>query len=493
MLLSELLTYLSEVKVRNFSECEVTDVEEDSSKISKGAIFVARRGVNFDGNAFVSEAFSRGACAAVTENETLNSASKTVIISKNASKTMAEIANALYGNVLLDMTVIGITGTKGKTSTLKILSECILSKGASLVTLGTLGIEIHGKIHEYYSSENTTPSSPFIYRILHRAYSIGCRFAIIEVSSQALSDFRVYGIPFDVCIFTNISRDHIGVNEHSDFDSYVRAKRSLFEDYGACCAIVNANDRNWSSIVKGCPRVIKVGVGCEHEYTHIHDTVYGCEFLLDGHRFLLPVGGEFNGVNAALAIVAAAFVLKCGIGQFFSAVSGVVIPGRYEVYMLRGIRIVIDFAHNARSVSAVSASVRKHTEGKLILVFGSVGGRCHSRRSELARAAEKFADLSVITSDNPGNESGEDIAREIFSNFTDKNKATVIPDREKAIIYAVAHAKAGDSILLLGKGQENYQLIGKEKIPFSERDIIMKLGAFRTTVSYSGDNSEIIN
>ena len=477
MLLSELLAGLCDVEVVNFRDCPVTDVDENSKRISRGAVFVARRGVSYNGNDFIDEALLRGACAVVTEERNTKSMSATLIISKNATKTMAEIANALYGDVLADMTVIGITGTKGKTSTLKILAECIAAKEKYYVTVGTLGVEIHASSNETYPTENTTPNSPFVYRMLKRAYRLGARIALIEVSSQALSEYRVYGIPFTVCIFTNISRDHIGVNEHKSFEDYLSAKRSLFIDYRPKLAIVNADDKSWNLVADGCPRVIKVGSGCEFEYSLIRDTLLSTEFSLCGKRFTLSVGGEFNGINAALALVAASFILGADVGEFADCLENVSIPGRYEVYSLNGIKIIIDFAHNGQSVSSLLSSVRQNTDGRIILVFGSVGERCHSRRAELASAAEKLADVSVITSDNPGRESPEAIAGEIYAAFRDKAKAKIIVDREKAILYALSLAKAADSVLLVGKGQENYQLTEKGKVYFSERDIIEKLGA----------------
>ena len=477
MLLSELLARLDDVCVENFRECRVRSVTQDSRCVSDGCVFVAREGTRTDGNLFAGDAAARGACAVVTEKVDLKKCSVTTIISKNATKTMAEIAKALYGDALLDMTIVGITGTKGKTSTLKILSECILSAGHYLVTVGTLGAEISASVCEHYDTENTTPDAPFIYKTLHRARSLGAKIAVVEVSSQALSELRVYGIPFTVCVFTNISHDHIGIHEHKSFEDYLLAKRSLFVDYKPRVAVVNSDDENWHRIADGCPRVIKVGAAGEYQYRHIAADAEHTAFSLCTETFSLSVGGAFNGMNAALALVTASEVLGCGIGDFAECLGNIRIPGRYELYRLRGIGIVIDFAHNGQSVAAIAESVRLHTHGRLILVFGSVGDRCHSRRAELARAAESAADLSVITSDNPGFESADAIAREIYSHFRDKSRAVIITDRAQAIRYAIDMAHDGDSVLLLGKGQESYQLTDKGRIYFSEREIIESLGA----------------
>lgn len=475
--LSELLERLDVLAVKNFSDSTVTSVEEDSERVTEGTVFVARRGVRYDGNDFIRDAVLRGACAVVTEDKDVVSLSVTTIISKNATKTMAEIAKAIYGDVLCNMTIIGITGTKGKTSTAKILSECILSMGKSLVTVGTLGAEIYAFAHETYSTENTTPNSPFIYKILHRAYLLGAKIAVIEVSSQALAEHRVYGIPFSVCIFTNLSYDHIGIYEHKSFEEYVLAKRSLFTDYGAKTAIVNSDIENSYNIAQGCARVIKVGVDGDVIFRHIKDSLYDTEFMLDGNSFKLSVGGEFNGMNAAMALIAASEVLNVGVLAFSDCLKNISIPGRYEVYSIGDVKIIIDFAHNGQSLKSILKSVRTHTEGRIILVFGSVGERCRSRRGELAAVAEKFADISVITSDNPGNESPQAIADEIYSLFNDKRKAVIITERERAIAHALKLAKAHDTVLLVGKGQESYQLTENGREFFSEREIIERAGA----------------
>ena len=477
MPLSELLLKLGDVEVKGFSESCVTAVSENSKEVKNGTVFVARRGLNFDGNNFIREAISLGACAVVTDNENIKTTEITMIISKNASKTMAEIAAALYSDAFRDMTVIGITGTKGKTSTLKILSECIMSAKKSLVTISTLGAEIYARQYEHYDTANTTPEAPFIYKILYRARALGVKFAVIEVSSQALAEYRVYGIPFTVCIFTNISRDHIGICEHRSFEDYFQAKRSLFRDFAPRTVIANANDKNWYRITEGCPRVIKVGTGCEYEYRNVRETLFESEFSLNGKSFAVSLGGEFNGINAALAIVAASVVLECDIDAFSDCLRRISVPGRYEVYLLGKIKIVIDFAHNAQSLTSLLKSVRRQTKGRIILVFGSVGERCLSRRGELASVAEKFSDIAVITSDNPGRESPEAIAYEIYSHFSDKRKAVTVTDREKAIIYAISAANHDDTVILAGKGQENYQLTECGRVYFSERDIIEKLGA----------------
>ena len=231
-------------------------------------------------------------------------------------------------------------------------------------------------------------------------------------------------------------------------------------------------------MTKGRTRVIKVGkTDSDYLYKPVFSSDEKSEFYVSGNKFYLSLGGEYNSKNAALALACASVLLGKDVASFGSCLTSIKVPGRYETYILNGVKIVIDFAHNGKSFEAICTSVAKNCEGRIILLFGSVGGRCYSRRRELAAAAERFADFSVITSDNPGNEPAERIANEIYSYFADKSKAKIVTDRERAIYFALSIASKKDIVLLLGKGQENYQLIGNTKVPFSEREILKKLGA----------------
>ncbi|MBQ3016856.1 MAG: UDP-N-acetylmuramyl-tripeptide synthetase [Clostridia bacterium] len=478
MQLSEIIAKLRDVKVESFIERDIFLVTEDSRCACRDSIYVAIKGSKYNGADFINDARARGAKVFVCEGNYFVSNGETLIISKNARKTLAEISKIIFGDYVERMQIIGITGTKGKTTTAKILSECIASSGEKLVSVGTLGIEFYGVNVKADTSKNTTPSAPILYKTLDRAYKMGIRIAVIEVSSQALAEYRVFGIPFTVCIFTNISEDHVGVYEHRSFEEYLDAKRMLFSLYKPKCAIVNALDPLWEKITEGCNRVIKVGGnGADCPYRLLSDDDTRVDFSVDGESFSLSFGGGYNGLNAALAIITASAVTERSIAYFKDTVSKIKVSGRYEAYLLNGIKIIIDFAHNKKSFSAICENARKNSQGKLIVLFGSVGERSQSRRGELAAVAEKYADLSVITSDNPGRESAERIALEIYSHYSDKSKAKIITDRERAVYYSLSVAKSGDSILLLGKGQESYQLVGNEKIPFSEREIIKKLGA----------------
>jgi UDP-N-acetylmuramoyl-L-alanyl-D-glutamate--2,6-diaminopimelate ligase len=327
--------------------------------------------------------------------------------------------------------------------------------------------------------ENTTPDAKNIYRTLGVAYALGARAAVIEVSSQAVAQERIFGIPFKALVFTNFSPDHIGFGEHLDIDEYYSAKKRLFFENSSALAVVNSDDGRGLDISSASEGVITVGTdrGADFYIGNISFDCRGVEFNLCGVPFSLPFGGGYNAYNAALAAALLREVFSLDLVRCSSRLRSVRVRGRYESYSLSGRTVIIDFAHNAESFRAICESARAVCCGRLILVFGSVGGRSFLRRRELAEAAELCADISVITSDNPGDEAPLKICNDIYSAFSDKSRAVIVIDRAEAIRRALSLSAEGDFILLLGKGHEEYQKISGKRVRFSEREIIKSLGA----------------
>lgn len=473
MLLSELLKNIPPAEVVDFAEAEISDITCDSRKCTSGSIFVALDGEHYSAESFVYEAVKNGATAVITENKKLLSLDlKNTILFNNARKTMAEISKMLYGNVLEKMMLIGVTGTKGKTTTALYLMALLRSFGVKVALTGTLGsVGVYDE--EPLCAVNTTPESCELYRFLKRSFEEGAEAIIIEVSSQALKSFRVFGIPFYALIFTNLSEDHIGPAEHCTYEDYYASKRSLFRDYGAKIALLNARDPMARHIAPdGMERVF---VACES--AECTDPMRSA-FLLFGERYEV-FGGEYNCVNAALAVAAARRLFSVTYEYAASVIGAFRAEGRFEAYGVFGKTVIIDYAHNARSVRAVLSAAAKITSGRIIAVFGSVGMRSFGRRRALSEACESCADLSIITADNPDEESVFGISAELYSYFKDKRRALIITDRSDAIIYAVSNAKRGDTVVLLGKGHERFQLINGERRLFSERAIIIAMGGQR--------------
>lgn len=461
-------------RFEKLKENVIDNVTNDSRKSNKKSIFVCIRGRNFDGNSFVGMAEKSGTKVFVSENENLKISRGILIISKNARKTMAELCKIVYDFPQSKMKIIGITGTKGKTTVAELVSRSLRSLGVESLCIGTLGISGNGE----FKTDNTTPDSTIIYPALKRAYDSGIRIAVIEVSSQALKDYRVYGVEFDFVAFTCIGYDHVGEGEHNSFSDYIAAKRSLFTSYGAKVAVVNYDDPYSSFFSSGVKKVIHCGITPHSDY-FIEDVVFGIggmKFKLSGTECFTYLPGVYNAVNIAIAAALVKEITTKKLSEIFNVISQIKLPGRFEYYRLMDRDVVIDYAHNEKSLCELIALVRGSTKGRIIAVFGSVGGRSYDRRRELARVAEKFADFSVITSDNPCNEEPISIASDIYSAFSDKSLAKIVLDRKEAIKYAFEISATEDAVLLLGKGHEEYMLVKGEKLYFSERDIIKEMG-----------------
>jgi len=479
MLLSKIISELggSVLSVENFKECEIFGVCENSKRISEGDIFVAIKGEIQDGNSFIGSAIKRGARCVVTDKEIKKNIKETAIKCKNARKTLAEISKILYGDPTDKIKLIGITGTKGKSTTAEYLYSVMTFLNVPCAKVSTLGVS--GISFLYDNKDNTTPDAPTLYKMINQAVSEGKEYFIIEVSSQALAQQRLFGLHIDTVIYTGFSYDHIGPLEHKSERDYFMAKRKLFCDYGASTAIVIDDGELSRKISYGVEKILRVGFNEYDEYliSSPYSTDSGVVFMLSGVTVRLGMLGEYNAKNAALAIACVSELLGVAISRLSSALMDTRVKGRFELYSIGNIGIVIDFAHNADSMRSLFLAVRKICLGRIIAVFGSVGERAHSRRRENARVAEEYADFSIITSDNPARESSEEICKEIQSYFLNKRRTRIITDRKEAIKHAVALAEDGDYVLLLGKGHEDYQRIGNRDIRFSESEILKSLGA----------------
>lgn len=479
MLLTEIIEALghSALAVENFKEREIIGVTDNSKEVKEGFIFVAVRGKRRDGNSFISSAVRRGAVCVVTDAKIKGNIKETAIKCKNARKTLAEISKTIYGDPTGRIKLIGITGTKGKSTTAEYLYSVMLNSGVPCAKVSTIGI---GGVEGFFENkDNTTPGAPMLYRMINQAIKEGKKYFIIEVSSQAISQHRIHGLSFDTVIYTGFSYDHIGPLEHENERDYFMAKRKLFCDYNAKRAIVIDDGEPSRRISYGVENIIRVGFEEYDEYriSSPYSTDSGVVFSLSGVTVRLGMLGEYNAKNAALAIATVSELTGVPLSSISMALKDVRVKGRFELYTVGNTVVVIDFAHNAESMRSLLCSVRRICYGRIIAVFGSVGERAVSRRRENAAIAEEYADFSLITSDNPANESGEEICKEIQSYFLDKRRTRIIPDRKEAIKHALALAEDGDYVVLLGKGHEDYQRIGNRDIRFSESEILKSLGA----------------
>ncbi len=483
MLLSSLLNSI-EYTQKSFAERDVTFVTSNSREANESAVFVCIKGFSTDGHNYALGAYDKGCRSFVCEYVPNNLPSDvTLILVKNTRKALALLSCAINSNPSHSLFTIGVTGTKGKTTTALMIKQLLDSAGIHTGYIGSNGVS-YGE--EHLQTTNTTPESYLLQKYMRDMVDCGMKAVVLEVSSQALPLYRVLGTKFDVCIFTNLSPDHIGPNEHNSFEEYFLAKKQLFDEYCPPLVIANADDEHTEAMLKDC-KAKKIYYSCKQEADFTARDIslcrtenqLGISFICENNgeyiSCTLPVAGEFN-VSNALSSIAVAKHLGVANPRISMGLLDIVIDGRFETVTTKnGACFVIDYAHNGFSLEAALHTLRKYEPRNLICLYGSVGGRTQVRRGQLGEVASKYADFSIITSDNPDFESPENIINDIAQMYDNPNSYIKIADREEAIKYAYSIAHKGDIVLLAGKGHEKYQLINGKKEYFNEHEILDEL------------------
>ncbi len=464
-------------------DCEITTLTDHSEKTNAESVFVCIRGVRFDGHTLAPRAYARGCRIFVAEEPLDLPPDACVLLTSNSRKTLAELACTLWDDPSKKMHVIGITGTKGKTTTATMLSHILNSVGVPTGYIGTNGISYGAK---QLQTSNTTPDPLTLQQTLSDMYRCGIRAVVMEVSSQGLMQHRVAGVQFGTVLFTNLYLDHVGAAEHPTFEHYRATKHSLFTDFASQNAVWNIDDPATPLMRIGCTAMRNLTISSTQQADYLaqnvrplrdNDGLFSLFRLIAENREIecrLRLLGEHNVYNALLAVAVAHGVFQVPLSLSIEALEKLSIRGRAECISLpSGALCVIDYAHNGESLRHLLTSLRVYNPSRLICLFGSVGERTQLRRRELGEVAAEFADLSILTSDNPGTEDPMQIIDEIATAFGDNRKAYIkIPDRTDAIRCAISMLTKNDILVLAGKGHEEYQLIGRQKVPFSEREII---------------------
>jgi len=460
----------------------IEKIEYDSRKAGEGMLFVCLPGVRFDGHSFAAQVWENGCRVFLCERKLDSLPSDAVqIIVENTRLSLSDLAKVFYDNAADRLKIIGVTGTKGKTTTSILISNILNGSGMKCAYIGSNGVIIGGK---HYETVNTTPESLELHKFFKMMVDDGTTHVVMEVSSQALMHYRIRGLSFHTICFTNLSPDHIGTGEHASFEEYRDAKRLLFTDYQSKTAIFNADDE-FSAYMTADYKGAKLSYGIQSPADFIGSsitsfrsaTALGIDFLCRTHGEIVPVRlrtpGDFSVYNGLCAI-AVASVMGISTEKAASILKTTSISGRFEIVdALDGVTFLIDYAHNGFSLTNALHFLREYDPYRLICVFGSVGGKSQNRREEMALAASALADYSIITSDNPNYEDPDEIIAEIMEHFDQSKPHEIITDRTEAVKRAVRMAKEGDIVLFAGKGHETYQLIRGEKVPFSERQIIL--------------------
>ncbi|NLK39488.1 MAG: UDP-N-acetylmuramoyl-L-alanyl-D-glutamate--2,6-diaminopimelate ligase [Clostridiales bacterium] len=467
----------------NLEDIDIAYVVYDSRKATFDTVFVCITGAVHDGHDFAQSAYNKGCRVFVCEHEVDLPEDAIILLVSNARIALARLSATLFGYPAEKLSIIGITGTKGKTTTAHLIAQILTKAGYRAAYIGSNGISF-GNAH--YPTTNTTPESYDLHYYFNKMVNAKVQYVVMEVSSQALYHFRVYGIKFSICVFTNLSPDHIGGIEHPTFSHYKNCKISLFRDYGCECIVYNADDPHHRDMIKNTGVVTRSFALRENADFSASDINLlkenghlGVSFVMhtvtENLRVELYLPGEFNIYNA-LAAVAVCRHLGIGYSTMLSTLKSASIRGRLEVIpALLYCTFIIDYAHNEVSLRSVLTALRQYNPTRLICLFGSVGGRTKMRRAKLGKVASELADFSILTSDNPDFEAPENIINDIARAFPENSNAYIkIPDRAEAIKYAVENAAPGDIVLLAGKGHEEYQLIEGKKIRMNEKELLIK-------------------
>jgi UDP-N-acetylmuramoyl-L-alanyl-D-glutamate--2,6-diaminopimelate ligase len=473
MRLQTLIAPLEVLEVQGDLEREAVDIVYDSRRARPGSVFVALKGSQTDGHRFVGEAVRRGAVAVVLE-ELPEYRDREVVYVRvpHSRRALAQMAAVYYGHPEKRLLLVGVTGTNGKTTTTHLIQYGLQQSGMPAGLIGTVRYDLVGEIED---AVHTTPESLDLYGLLARIVQHGGRAAVMEVSSHALDQDRVWGLPFQVAVFTNLSRDHL--DYHGTMEAYFAAKKKLFDGLRPdAVAIYNADDPWGPAIVADSParRVVSYGIETPAAYQVevLEHSLDGIRLRAGGHEYAFRLVGRFNVYNILAAWAA---LVEAGLESHRAlAVLSTCppVPGRFErVVSSDGVIGIVDYAHSPDALENVLRALRADmpAAGRLWLVFGCGGDRDRGKRPIMGQIAEEYADVVILTSDNPRSEDPEAILDEIQAGMRHPDRAARIVDRREAIRWAALQARSGDVVLVAGKGHETYQVIGQEKRPFDDR------------------------
>ena len=485
MKLSSLLEKLEYTCVQGSTEQEVTGVVYDSRKVTDGSLFICIRGAVVDGHKFIPDVTAKGAKVLIVEEEVSAPSDVTVIQVTDTRYAMAFISAAWFGHPAEKLKTIGITGTKGKTTTTYMVKSILENAGYKVGLIGTIEAIIGNKI---IPASNTTPESYVVQEYFYEMVEAGCDCVVMEVSSQGLMLHRTQGFVFDFGIFTNIEPDHIGPNEHKDFDHYLSCKAMLLKQCRV--GIVNRDDEHFDRIVEGHTCTLETYGFSKEADLRAEDArliggkgYLGISYQLKGLMDFpveIDIPGKFSIYNSLTAIAICRH-FKVSQENILKALKVAKVKGRIEMVKVSDeFTLMIDYAHNAMALESLLTTLREYHPHRLVCLFGCGGNRSRLRRYEMGEVSGRLADLTIITSDNPRDEEPQAIIDDIKVGMAKtEGKYVEIPDRKKAIAYAIHHGEPGDIVVLAGKGHEDYQEIKGKKYPMDERVLIADILAGR--------------
>lgn len=481
MKLADLLKKLKYTCVKGTADVDITTVAYDSRRVERGSLFICIKGAVADGHKFAEMAVNKGASALVVEDDVAVPENVTVIRVEDSRYALACISAEYFGNPADKLKVIGITGTKGKTTTTYLVKSILDSAGHKCGLVGTIETIIGDKV---IKASNTTPESYVLQDYFKQMVDCGCDCVVMEVSSQGLMLHRTAGFTFEIGIFTNIEPDHIGPHEHKDFNDYLHCKSLLFKQCRH--GIVNIDDKHADYIINNAScDIVTYGFSEKADFRAANTKLVsgkgylGIDYDLQGKenmRVEIDLPGKFSVYNSLTAIAICSY-FGIDSNTICNALKDAKVKGRIEMIKVSDdFTLMIDYAHNAMSLESLLTTLREYNPTRLVCLFGCGGDRSRDRRFSMGEVSGKLADLSVITSDNPRTEEPLAIIDDILVGIKKTTgKYTVIPDRRKAIEWVIHNGQPGDIIVLAGKGHEDYQEINGVKHHLDEREVIAQV------------------
>lgn len=479
--ISGLLENLDHQMIKGPEEGEVTALVYDSRKVTEGCMFVCIKGAVYDSHEHVEEIVAKGARVIVAEREVEVPEDTALVLVPDTRYALALLSAAYFDHPADQMKIIGITGTKGKTTTTFMIKGILEHAGYKVGLIGTIETIIGEK---HIPANNTTPESYLVQEYFAQMVEAGCQVCVMEVSSQGLMMHRTAGIPFEIGIFTNLAPDHIGPNEHASFEEYAACKGMLFRQ--CRIGIANMDDEHFDLVMGGHSCVLEtVGFSEKADYRASKVELIGrpgylgASYHVSGKLDMdveIDVPGTFSVYNSLVA-VAVCEHFHVSEEDLKEALKVVKTKGRIEMIRVsEDFTLMIDYAHNAMSLESLLLTLREYHPERLVCVFGCGGNRSKLRRYEMGEVSGRLADLTVITSDNPRFEEPQVIIDDIKIGMSRTSGDYVeICDRKEAIRYVIEHGRKGDVIVLAGKGHEDYQEIKGKKYPMDERVLIQEV------------------
>ena len=481
MKLKKLLQDVEYQLVQGDLEIEVSDIAYDSRKVKENVLFVAMKGFRVDGHDYIDKAIKNGAKCLIVEEDVSVGDDITVVKLKDTRTDLSKLSRTLFGYPDQELTTIAITGTKGKTTTSTMVQKILNDCGRECGLIGTMGVFYQDK---FYHTMNTSPESYDVFKYMREMLEHGIQYLVMEISSQSLKLKRWSNVIFDYAIFTNLRLDHVGDDEHDSFEEYKYCKSLLFKQCKV--GLLNVDSEYYLDMIKdtSCDHyTFGKSQNADYRLVEAHNIMsggfIGIEMKMSGKiekSFKVSIPGLFTAYNA-MAAISVCQLIGVSIEDIKKSLLEVSVKGRMEsVPVSNKFSVLIDYAYQGIAMENVLATMKEANPRRIVTVFGCGGNRSRQRRFDCGEVSGKYADLSILTADNPRYEDNNQIIEDILIGMKKTDgEYVIIPDRKEAIRYGIVNAKEGDVLLILGKGHEDYQEICGVRHPFDERVIIREI------------------